>query len=281
MKKALSFSVLFFFTIRIAFSGVSLKLTGGTTFLLRNDYNTGGQGIFDYYQFAYGNMTGQFSPLRLGTNFGAEVAIPIGKSMAVGLGLGYVHFSRDSQFGYQWTFFSSEETLKPNIRLIPLTLNVHYYASIRPHLKADYFAGAGYYLLKFDHDWSVQTSFFSYESNQTFESNTGNLGFQGGIGLEYELSTQIALVFQVTGQSIKFTEIKGAWNEKGSWFIGNWEDTSDTAYFWYYERRDSGNAFAQIAFSTEKPSETEYAVIRKGILNLSGISAAIGLKFFF
>ena len=281
MKKTLSFSVLFFFATCAAFSGISLKLTGGMTFLFRNDYNTGGQGIYDYYQFAYGNMTGQFNPLRLGANFGGEVAIPIGKSVALGLGFGDFHFSRESQFGYQWTFYSSEETLKSNIRLIPLTLNVHYCTSIRPHLKADYAVGAGYYLLKFDHDWSVQTSFFSYESTQTFRSNTGNLGFQAGFGLEYELSAQIALVLQVTGQSIKFTDIKGAWNEKGSWFIGNWEETSDTAYFWYYERRDNGNAFAQIAFSPQKPAETEYDVIRKGILNLSGISASIGLKFFF
>lgn len=264
-----------------AFGGISLKVTGGMRYLFRNDYNLGVQGIYDFYRSNYGGASGQFNALRLGFSLGGEVALTFGKNLALGLGAGYGRYSRDSEFGYEWSFFSSDDTLKPRIQLVPLTLNVHYYTPLGTRLKSDLYAGVGYYWLAFDHEWRIKTNFFSYETTQTFKAKRGNLGFQGGIGLELELGPQVALVFQASGQIVKFTDIKGQWKETGRWFKGEWQEETSEAYFWFFQRRDSGNAFAQILFSATAPSEAEYSFIRKGQLDLSGISAAIGLKLIF
>jgi opacity protein-like surface antigen len=281
MKKILLASVLLGLSTSMAFPGISLKLTGGMAYLFDNDYTKGIRGLYNYYQDSYEGLTGKFRPLRLGLDVGGEVTFSFGGNLAVGFGAGYLRYSRENEFGYQLPYFSSQDSLKPDIRLIPLTVNIHYYVPWGPRLKADWFIGAGYYLMKFDHTWSVTTDFFGYRTEQTFHTNKGNLGFQGGFGLELEVTSQISLVFQASGRFIKFSDLKGDLKEKIGSFNVSWENETGNAYFWFYGRNENNAAYAQVIFAETKPSETEFSAIRKGILDLNGIAAGIGLKFSF
>lgn len=281
MKKIMLASVFLCLSTSLAFPGISLKLTGGMTYLFDNDYTKGIQGLYNFYLDSYEGVTGKSKPPRLGLNFGGEIAFSIGGNLAIGFGAAYIRCSRDSEFGYQLPYFSSRDSLKPDIRLIPLTVNIHYYVPAGPRLRADWFVGAGYYMMKFDHGWSVTTDFFSYHTEQTFSTHKANLGFQGGLGLEFEVSSQIALVFQASGRLVKFSDLKGDLKEKISTSNANWENETGNAYFWFYGRNEAGAFYAQVSFAETKPSETEYSAIRKGILDLSGIAAGIGLKISF
>jgi opacity protein-like surface antigen len=281
MKKILLVSVLFCLATSMAFPGISLKLTGGMAYFFDNDYTKGIQGLYDFYLDSYEGVTGKYKPLRFGLNFGGEIAFSLGDNLAIGFGAAYLRCSRDSEFGYQFPYFSSRDSLKPDIRLIPLTVNIHYYVPAGPRLRADWFVGAGYYMMKFDHAWSVTTDFFSYHTEQTFSTDKANLGFQGGLGLEFEISSQLALVFQASGRFIKFSDLKGDLKEKISTTNANWENETSNAYFWFYGRSEGGGAYAQVSFAETKPSETEYSAIRKGVLDLSGIAAGISLKISF
>ena len=281
MKKILLASVLLCLSSSIVFPGISLKLTGGMTYFFDNDYTKGIQGLYDYYLDSYGSVTGKIKTLRLGLSVGGEVAVSLGGNLAVGFGAAYLRCSRESEFGYQLPYFSSRDSLKPDIRMIPLTVNIHYYVPAGSRLKADWFVGAGYYMIKFDHGWTVATDFFSYHTEQTFSTHKANLGFQGGLGLEFEVFSQIALVFQASGRFIKFSDLKGDLKEKISTSNAIWENETSNAYFWFYGRSEGGAAYAQVSFAETKPSETEYSAIRKGILDLSGIAAGIGLKISF
>jgi len=281
MKKILLAAVLLSLSTSMAFPGVSLKLTAGTTYFFDNDYTKGIRGLYDYYLDFYEGVTGKFQPPRLGLNFGGEVAFSLGRNLAVGFGAAYLRCSRDSEFGYQLPFYSSQDSLKPDIQLIPLTVNIHYYVPAGRRLKADWFIGAGYYMMKFDHDWSVTSDFFGYHAEQTFHTNKGNLGLQGGLGLEFEVTSQISLVFEASGRFIKFSDLKGDLKEKMGSFNVSWENETSNAYFWFYGRNEDGGAYAQVSFAETKPSETEFSAVRKGILDLSGIAAGIGLKFSF
>lgn len=281
MKKILLAAVLLSLSTSMAFPGISVRLMGGMTYFFDNDYTKGIRGLYDYYLDSYEGVTGKFKPFRLGLNFGGEVAVSLGGNLAVGFGAAYLRCSRESEFGYQLPYFSSQDSLKPDIRLIPLTVNIHYYVPAGPRLKADWFIGAGYYMMKFNHDWSVTTDFFDYHTEQTFRTNTGNLGFQGGLGLEFEVTSQISLVFLASGRFIKFSDLKGDLKEKIGSFNVSWENETGNAYFWFYGRNEDGGAYAQVSFAETKPSETEFSAVRKGILDLSGIAAGIGLKFSF
>ncbi len=281
MNKLLRVSALLFFLTSLASSEVSIKLAGGMTFLFANDYNRGIQGLYDFYLDNYDGVTGQYKPLNLGLNIEGELGFSIGRNIAVGIGAGYFQFSRESEFGYQLPYVSSRDSLSPDIQLIPLTVNVHYYVSRGPRLRTDWFVGAGYYLLTFNHAWSVKTDFFSYQSEQTFRSSQASLGFQGGVGIEFEISPRFALLFQASGRLIKFSDLKGTLNEKISLLNVSWEDESGDAYFWFYGHTVNNRAYAQVSFAKTKPSENEYSAVRHGILNLSGMTAGIGLKFQF
>jgi len=281
MKKILLAWVLLCSSTSLALPRISLKLTGGMTYFFDNDYIKGIRGLYDYYLDSYAGVTGKFKPPRLGLDFGGEIAFSIRENLAIGFGASHLRCSRESEFGYQLPYFSSRDSLKPDIRLIPLTVNLHYYVPAGPRLKADWFIGAGYYMMKFDHDWSVATDFFSYHSDQTFHSDKSNIGFQGGLGLEYEVSPQIALVFQASGRFIRFSNLQGDLTEKIGSLNVSWEDETTNGYFWFYRRNEDNSAYAQVSFSETKPSENEYSAIRKGILDLSGIAAGIGLKISF
>ena len=281
MKKILFVLVLLCLSTSLAFPGISLKLTGGMTYFLDNDYIRGFQGLYNLYLDSYPGVTGKFKPPRLGLDFGGEIAIPIREDLAVGFGVAYLRCTRESEFGYQWNSFSSQDSLKYAIRMIPLTVNIHYSVPAGPRLKADWFVGAGFYMMKFDPDWSVATNFFSYHSEQTFHADKSNLGIQGGLGLEFEVSSQIALVFEASGRYIRFSDLRGDLTEKTSTLNASWENKTSNAYFWFYGRNENNAPYAQVGFSETKPSENEYSSIRKGSLDLSGIAAAIGLKISF
>src|SRR5512135_1044828 len=104
MKKTLTLVGL---VLSLAASGpaidLSLKLTGGAACIMGGDYNGGIEG-YNAYVAAFGrNVTGEFSKLDLGMDFGAELILGLTDRLGVGIGAGYMRFSRSrEEVGYDW-----------------------------------------------------------------------------------------------------------------------------------------------------------------------------------
>jgi len=281
MKKAGSVILFILFIAVSGFAGVSFKLMGGMSYLLENDYNKGVQGTYDYYQANFNDITGKYGPLRTGMYFGGEIIVPIGQRLSVGLGVGYFQASQQSDFGYTWLSITATEIHEPKIRVIPLALNLHCIVPLGRDLCVDLYAGPGYFLMTFDDQSSLKTNFFSYEQSQTFHSRKSTWGGQAGIGFEWAFTSFLSLILNVEGRYAIAADIKGDWKKRESWFLGTAQEEASDAFFWYYEQSEAGRSYPQIGFAKNQPSNSSYFNIRRGEINLSGISLVAGIKITF
>jgi hypothetical protein len=268
-------------TAGAASAAVSIKVTGGMTYFSGNDYNKGIQGIYDYCNDNFNDVVGKYKPLHMGMGLGAEFVVSLDPHFGLGLGAGFFRASRQNEIGLEWLNISVKQAYKPSLRVIPLTLNLHYYVPLRRALRLDVFAGAGYYMTHFDHDSTLETDFFSYEQTQEFRSKAKPFGFQGGMGLELRLSSHFAFVVQAEGRYVRITSLKGDLAEDESWFLGKRHNEEKDAYLWYLERNDSGHIYSLVSFAKNQPSSAEVTNVRKGELNLSGVTGTAGLKIMF
>ena len=287
MKKVLLGVVLCLFLATFSFSmGFSLKLTGGAAYIASGDYNGGIDGLNAYYDAISGPVTGSFSKLSLGMNFGGEFILNINENWGVGLGVGYMQFSHDTETitgpGIMGTV--NAWTLKPTVTSIPITLNVHYTMPMGG-VNLNLFAGVGYYIskMKVDSSESLWSGLLVTSSN-AFDSNSigGQFGFQGGLGLEIPLGGNFAFVVDITGRYVSLTDIKGDYTTSGIsiFSIPLPSVTGTDQYFYTYTGTHSGVSYKLLAMSTDADAAgTPSAVHAK--FDLSGVSAQAGFKIGF
>jgi len=243
MKKVVLAVILCLVLATFSFSmGFSLKLTGGVAYISSGDYNDGIEGMNSYYSASgYDSLTGTFSKLSLGMNFGGEFILNINENWGVGLGVSYMQFSHDTEtVTGNYTFIgiplADTFTLKPTVTSIPITLNVHYTLPLGG-MNLNLFAGVGYYISKMKVDSSSVTLLELLTSSDTFASNSigGQFGFQGGLGLEIPLGGNFAFVVDVTGRYVSLTDIKGDYTRAGTFLGIPFSGTGSDQYLYTYE----------------------------------------------
>jgi len=275
----LAFAVLI--TAASAFPSISIKLTGGAIYLFGNDYNAGVRGTFNSLKANYDSVTGTFRPLALGTSGAAEVIVPFDNGISLGIGAGIFRIAVDNEFAYSWWTYSGKESFAPRLTVIPLTVNMHYHRPLGKALDVDLFGGAGGYLMRFRSESRSTSSFFGYDRVKTFTAQEMILGIQAGIALELRLFPHVAVVLQSEARLAKTKYVKGDWTEEESWFLGSRKQEGQDSLFWFYSMTDATGTYPQAEFSTTEPYDSSYAYVRKGVIDLSGISAAAGIKLSF
>jgi opacity protein-like surface antigen len=281
MRKIEILALILVLTAGAASAAVSIKVTAGMTYFSGNDYNKGIQGIYDYCNDNFNDVVGKYNPLHMGMGLGGEIVVSLDPHFGLGLGAGFFRSSRQNELSLEWMNISVKQTYKPSLRVIPLVLNLHYDVPLQRALRLDVFAGAGYYMTHFDHDSNLETDFFSYEQSQEFRSKANTFGLQGGIGLELHLNSHFAFVVQAEGRYARITSLKGDLVEDESWFLGKSHNEERDAYLWYLERNASGHIYSQVLFAKNQPASAEVTNVRKGELNLSGVTGTAGLKIMF
>jgi len=264
-----------------AFPAVSVKLTGGAVFLFGNDYTAGVRGTYDSLKANYENVTGSPRSLTFGTLGAAEVIIPLDEMLSLGVGAGVIQASADKEFGYSWWTYAGTESFAPRLTLVPVTINMHYLRPLGKALDVDVFAGAGAYLMRFRSESRSTSSFFGYDVRKTFSAQEAIFGLQLGIALELRLFPHAALVLQSEGRVAKSKYVKGDWTVEESWLLGSRRSEGTDALFWAYSKTDAAGTYRQAEFSVAEPSDAAYENVRKGTLDISGISASAGIKISF
>ena len=264
-----------------ASAAVSLKLTGGMTYLWAGDYNQGVRGAYDYYSDNFSGVSGQYRAFHLGWHFGGEVIVELGPRFGVGLGAGYIQASRQSAFSYAWWDFSEAESYKPTLSIVPLTLNLHYALSSSGPFVIDIYGGPGYYLASFQHEGTSTSNFFGFKETTTFKAQKGVVGGQGGISLEFRMNSVLGLIVQAEGRLARISDPIGDWTDQVETLLVSWREQGRGRVFWCYDVSAEGTDYPRIAFSKTQPSEILFSNVRKGSINLSGISATAGLKIRF
>ncbi len=268
---------------------LSLKLTGGAAFITGGDYNAGIKGA-NAYLAAFGrDVAGEFSRLDLGMDFGAEVVLGLTDRLGVGIGVGYMRFSRSrEEVAYDWDIlgltFHNTDFLAPSVTAVPLTLNVHYSLPLG-RIRVGVFGGVGYYLSKMRVESGFESDFFGTSSDVVFESAKvgGRFGFQGGLGVEVPMGGNFSFVVDLVGRVAGLKDIQGDYTRSGTFLGIPFSFSGNDAYYYTEQQRFQGVFYQMNDWITDAdaPSSPAYRNVRHGTFGLSGISGQAGIKFSF
>jgi len=271
MKKFLSCLSLCAFLAASAYGGtLSLKFTAGGTYLLGGDYNKSMDGWYDYEQTVLGpaeTFTDNLNKLGLGFQFGGEVLYELSPSLAAGIEVGYLSASVESSFSRTWHNYKL--TLNPTLSAIPLTLNIHYFLPFGSELRLHVTAGAGACLSNLNYKYDIQDVYTPYGGTWTPDMKIA-FAVKAGIGLEFMISPNIALTFDILG---RLAEVQGFTGE----FSGLWDGSpyNGTSSAYYYDYLGS---YPIVTLHGAAPSGAAYQNVRLAKFSYSGVSALFGVR---
>jgi opacity protein-like surface antigen len=251
---------------------LGFKATGGLVYADGGDVNTGNQGWSDawaaIFETAGYSISGGFSPVHLGMDFGGELLLQFNPRIALGLGVGYLQASKSSSLGISGGGVDIAETWAPKISAIPITATFYYFLPSSSAMKIYLDAGVGYYLGKYTDAWHVV---FLGTVDETLDTTANGIGFHGGLGLEYAFSPAVSLVAEMRGRYASLGNFKGTISSG---------TTSTTGNLWIEQIDALGTGtFPLLEFESGTPSSTYSPTQAK--LGFSGFSAVLGFLFHF
>jgi hypothetical protein len=149
-----------------------------------------------------------------------------------------------------------------------------------PKLTLDLTAGVSYNIAKLSWDYMRDFTLLGYSGTDqfTYSATRGGIGLQAGAGAEYELSSGISVVLNVTARYASIAKFQGDWTERGSGNIWDFSDSGSETYAWYFDWKFNETTYPQIVFQNEKPTGTTVSNARYARLGLTGLVATLGIK---
>ena len=265
--------------------GIEFKLGIGLNDVSGGDLNPFFEGLYDSYNTGSNYITPgtPFPKINSGHELNGEMVFSFHPRLSLGLGIGA--FSSDNSFNYflrskTYDAINLHYDFRMKIRAIPLTLNLHFRYPVFDKLKIVAHSGIGYYLGTFKLLYSIEDKtqgiVHAYSANLSWVCHSRSFGFQGGIGLEYELFSRLSLYVKTTYNSVKLINFKGMYEmilEQG----GSTEKSSlDDLRLWYYKTLGD---YVMLGMANEYgPVPADYRTVRKAEIDLSGLSLRLGIS---
>jgi opacity protein-like surface antigen len=206
--------------------GFSLRVHGGYSYLQAKDANTGAGGWFDFYQLLADlqglTTTGAYSPFHGGYDFGGDLIFQLTPRIGVGLGIGYLKSSEDPEMTISDGVSSVLMRGTPKMSAMPIRLGLYGTWPLTGKWNFTVNAGAAYYAnVKFDALLRLEddTSGDWMEQRITASMNRlSNIGFQGGLGVEYAISPRMFVFVEANGRYASFKNFATATGTSDSSF---------------------------------------------------------------
>jgi len=288
----LSLTILFIFFLTTAGNAqdflkkFSLKISGGLGSTAGGDFNAFPDGLnsltADLVPFLGLTKTGELENPKWGFDFEGELVFSLSKNFGVGIGAGYQKRSKETSLELALDpLMSANLTWEPELTIIPINLSGYYFFPISKKMNAFLKTGIGYYFakvyLKLREEYA---SFLGLEgwNEDEFEAKDSGFGFQGGLGIEYNLTGTISFYAEGMGRYLKITD---------------WEFEGTTTYptgvikasgtLWYLEEffEENGKYYPGLQISEQKPTDLEYRNARKAEIDFSGLSFKVGIRIRF
>jgi opacity protein-like surface antigen len=207
---------------------IDLRLHGGYSYLSAGDVNTGSGGYFEFYKlladYSGWAYEGGYKPVHAGYDAGVDVVFLLSPRVGIGVGAGYLRSSGSAEM----TLVPETDEMVfnggPTLSAIPIRLGLYYSLPLGGKLSLTANAGAAFYAgLRFEDRFHVEQSgiFSTQEIVASRWSLSANLGFQGGLGLDYKISSKMGFFIEAQGRYARFKNfgkatIKVASSEGGS-----------------------------------------------------------------
>ena len=320
MKKNFKNLFLFVFLVFFAVTPIlsqpkfSLKLVGGVSSMDGGDLN---EAIKDYNRlYADYDALGfpasfDLDELRWVPNFKGELIISLSSNFAIGIGTEYlsktnkgtgqINYSEvtdypDETYSYE---FDNKDDFSVSIKATPILLNFYYFFPTRGKITAFIYAGVAYYFASFeqsdvyDYDledayespiWADWISTYSYSGTWKENAKDDSFGFQGGLGFEFDFTSRIALVAEISGRIANFKNWSGDrsddWRIEASWWDEIWGTDSysdsgrdvETGKLWAdtFTNYITDKSYKTIGIDTDGDREAK--------INLNGFQFRIGIR---
>jgi hypothetical protein len=248
--------------------GLELRFFGGAGFLSPHDINKGVKGWSDLHaefitRMGY-SQEGETRPIQLGMDLGGDLLIHFTPHVAIGIGSGYIQATRDSEI-----IFAKDTTItmsdRSKISAVPVRAGLFFTIPLNRVMSASLNFGSAYYMAKYNWDWN------SGDLGELHDSVKANgFGFHGGIGFEFNLSSDIAFFLEGTARYVKIKGFEGT--ETGREGPDTWQSEGTLYYV-------EGTEFPSLLLRESMP--TGYRVAREAEVDLSGLAVIAGIKLKF
>ncbi len=257
------------------------KLTGGMNYLLvgdTNEYIEGKNNSLKTYTKLYGYfLEGEFKKIQLGLDFEGELTIALSSRFGISIGSGYILGVRGKDSNKMVGNFPTDEsiyTLDVKISAIPIKLGVYYYFPLTSQACFSINAGAGYYFAKwslvFHGEWKTDWN------TRDDQADGKGIGFHGGIGFEFYITHNVALVLEGQGRFAKIDGFEGVSNTIRA---GGVDPTSGKLYYYESLHLGTGQWYPMVRIWDEKP--TWERNVREANVDFSGFAIRAGMKISF
>ena len=226
------------------------------------------------------------------SNLEGELRLDISPKFAVSVGIGYMSEKTKSYFEYTGPFpfqalFEAKQNyfIKSKVKTIPLKLGIYYTLALSSRINLILNSGLGYYFSKaslYKCHWSSNYGgyFVIHTKEENYDVSSNGLGFHGGIGFEYDIANNLALVLEFQGRYARIKNLKG--NRFYSLTFGVNPGVEEEGILYIGERdltvEGYGENCPDLIISQSKPSGDEFRGVREAALDFSGFSLRAGIR---
>jgi len=268
-------------------SPLVLRLYGGFSQAEAGDLNEGLDGYFEvlelYSALGFGTTTGGYNRFRAGYNFGADLILQLTRHIGIGIGAGYMRFSKSSLMTWSYEAQTIEVSVAPTLSAVPIRAGLFLTLPLGKRLNLTADGGVtAYAALKLnwqerlaysDGDWTEWS--VSASRNAPFD----NIGFQGSLGLEYMVSQKVGFFVEALGRYARFKNFEKA-TGMGKNNAGDSETVEGRIYLVTYTSPEGGYSGFTVE-ETPPISDPPTKVYTEPKIDLSGISLQAGFRIRF
>ncbi|MBN1271544.1 MAG: SH3 domain-containing protein [Candidatus Aminicenantes bacterium] len=260
--------------------GLEVKLTGGLNYLGVGDWNESmaseTEQLGNSAIFYGGTSEGEFEGLHWGLDFGGDVIINLTPRFGITVGSGYIYGSKGPD-AHKITIIQptcvNTITFNTKVSAVPVKLGVYYCFPVSSNMRLALNGGVGYYFANFSSDYrNERDDGWWYMFTEKASSNS--IGFQGGVGFEFDVFKNIALVIEGFGRYAKISGFEGNWSESLS--TGGSDGGDGTLY--HFEWNFSGDWYTTMTVGDAPPAEPNRRNVRDANIDFSGFAIRASIK---
>jgi opacity protein-like surface antigen len=270
-----------------AIRGFTLKLGGGAGSWNGSDVNDFFRDVNLMMNNTAGLITGadvigQLNEMNYGPDFEGEFILELPKNFAVGIGVGYMSRTSDDTIDLSLYGINTSVGVETRFTAVPITLNGYYHIPLGEKTRLYLKAGVGYYIGKGKYTVRQENQISGLPpawEEDVGDASSNAFGFQGGAGVQFDLSESVALFFETVGR------IANLKNWEGQNKYRNYLGASETESVEWYYAEEYDNATRQwyktVQTVAEEPSGSGYRNVRMAEVSHSGVVLRLGIKITF
>lgn len=263
----------------------SLKLAGGYGNTTGGDVEEMTDGVNDVLadlaSLAGFTVTDELENVKWGSEFEGEFVFNINSKFGVSLGVEHIRRTTDSmaraelgaiaRLSLEW---------EPEYTVLPIKLSGYYHIPFGANMNGYVKAGVGYYFAKIKYKIRNEEELLgiTYYEQQDGEAKDNGIGFHGGLGFEFGMTTSLAFFAEGSGRYVNLKD----------WDVENTHSSpagtyTETGKFWYAEEynQETDKYYETIQLYEQMPDDPSFRNVRKAAFSLSGFTLRLGIKISF